>query len=162
MILAVLALVAGFVNLPTGPWFANWLTGNEFEGHLDIPVLVISTLVGFLGLTLGWMLYGRKTRKQDESEPSGLYRLLQNKYYIDELYQIVFVQLVKGISHVLHAFDRYVIGGAVKMVAGSALAIGRLGTRMQNGQIQTYGLVMVLGFVILIIAVVGRRYFNVG
>lgn len=161
VILSVLALIAGFVYLPTWPWLANWLTGNAYHAHVDFTVLALSTVVGLLGLWLGWMMYGRKTAKQtaQPSQNAAWYRLLQNKYYVDELYQLIFIQPLKGLAYVLNVFDRYIVGGAVKAIAGSALALGRMGTRMQNGQIQTYGLVMVLGFLILIVAVVGRRYF---
>jgi NADH-quinone oxidoreductase subunit L len=88
-----------------------------------------------------------------------VHRVLANKYYIDELYQAVFVNGLRGLGAVLHAIDMFVIGGLVKLAAAGSLGLGRLGRRLQNGQLQTYGLVTLLGLVILIAVIAGRRYF---
>jgi NADH-quinone oxidoreductase subunit L len=163
MILAVLALVAGVVFLPTWPWLAEWLTGKDFHAHVDITVLGLSTLVGVAGIGLGWMMYGQKSIRHDfiSARLPWLHRLLLNKYYIDEIYHAIFITPLKWLGYGIEMIDRYVIDGTVKLVAGSAVGLGRLGTRLQNGQVQTYGLVTILGLAILILAVVGRRYFNV-
>jgi NADH-quinone oxidoreductase subunit L len=163
VILAVLALVAGFVFLPTWPWLAEWLTGQDFHAHVDITVLGLSTLVGLGGIGLGWMMYGQRSIRHDfiSARLPWLHRLLENKYYIDELYRAILITPLKWIGYGIEYIDRYIIDGIVKLVAVSTVGLGRLGTRLQNGQVQTYGLVTILGLAILILAVVGRRYFNV-
>lgn len=163
MILAVLALVAGLVFLPTWPWLAEWLTGEDYHAHVDVVVLGLSTLVGIAGIGLGWMMYGQKSIRHDviSSRLPGLHRLLERKYYIDELYQTIIIAPLKGLGFILMIIDRYLIDGVVRFVAFASVGLGRAGTRLQNGQVQTYGLITILGLAILILAVVGRRYLNV-
>jgi NADH-quinone oxidoreductase subunit L len=163
VILAVPTLIAGFVSLPNRPWLADWLMGREMEGHVDLVVLIASTVVGIAGLLLGWALYGRRGAVRDDAAAasSAWYRILQNKFYIDELYRNVFVKPYRGLGSALNWFDRSVVDGAVRLVAGASIGLGRLGTRLQNGQVQTYGLISLLGLAVLVVAVVGRRFLNV-
>ena len=156
VILAVMAVAGGFAY--------PWIQGESLAGHLDVTTMALTTAAGVLGIALGWMLYGRPKSSEDvlAARAPWLHRLLQNKYYIDELYDAVFVKMLRTLGYLLHLIDRFIVDGAVRLVAGGSLALGRLGLRLQNGQLQTYGLVSLLGLVILIIAVAGRRYFHVG
>lgn len=156
IILAVMALVGGFVYL--------WYTGDSLTEHIDWFVFIMSTVAGVLGILFGWLMYGKRSLSAEaaaERVPA-LHRLLSNKFYIDEIYDVLFVRSLRALGSLLHAIDVYVIDGIVRLFTAFALWIGRLGTRLQNGQIQTYGLVTLLGIVILIVALVGRRYFDVG
>ena len=164
VILAIPALVSGFVFLPNRPWLAEWLTGKSFASHVDITVMLLSTLVGLAGLVLGWLMYGKRAIRPDAADTGQpwLYRLVANKYYIDELYHALFVIPLKGLGRVLEWFDHVIVDGAVRLAAGSAVVLGRLGTRLQNGQVQTVGVISLLGLVILIVAIVGRRVLHVG
>ena len=162
IILSVLAVVSGFVYTPWTGSFSTWLTGEEAGEHANVIVMVVSVLVGVLGIGIGYMIYGpgrsRRDGLQDSAGP--VYRLLANKYYIDELYQIVFVRSLQGIGQVLKAIDKWVIDGLVRLVAGIMVGIGKTSTRLQNGQMQTYGLVSLFGFVGLVVLVLalGRRF----
>jgi NADH-quinone oxidoreductase subunit L len=151
IILAILSVIAGFVYLP--------LTGESL--HLDAVTMILSTVAGLAGIGIGYLFYVKGTWSAQavaERFP-GVHRVLANKYYIDELYQAVFVNGLRGLGAVLHAIDMFVIGGLVKLAAAGSLGLGRLGRRLQNGQLQTYGLVTLLGLVILIAVIAGRRYF---
>jgi NADH-quinone oxidoreductase subunit L len=163
IVLAVLAISAGFVFTPFNPWFGEWLTGAA-EEHTNWTVIILSNLVGILGIGLGYLMYIRGTIARDviSSRAPGLYRLVYNKYYMDELYQIIIITPLKGLGFVLRLFDHYVVDGAVRLSASSALYVGRLGARMQNGQLQSYGLASLIGIVLLMIIFVGRRFWNVG
>ncbi|MEX2416368.1 MAG: NADH-quinone oxidoreductase subunit L [Paenibacillaceae bacterium] len=163
IVLAVLAIGAGFVFTPFNPWFGEWLTGTA-EEHTNWTVIILSNLVGLLGIGLGYLMYIRGTIARDviSSRAPGLSRLVANKYYMDELYQMIIITPLKGLGYVLRLFDYYVIDGAVRLSASSALYVGRLGARMQNGQLQAYGLASLIGIVLLMIIFVGRRFWNVG
>ena len=83
-----------------------------------------------------------------------IYRLLLNKYYVDELYDAAVVQPIKVVSQqgLWRGFDVRLIDGAVNgtgaLVAGSAAVLRRL----QTGSVRTYagslfvGVVVVLGY----------------
>lgn len=163
VVLAVLAVVSGFVMTPFNGWFGEWLTGRTSEEHGSGLVMALSTIAGLLGLGLGYWLYGARgaSRGGDEGNASWLYRLVNRKYYIDELYDVVFVKPLKALGSLLTRFDQYVVDGIVRSCASAVSNLGRIGSRMQNGQVQTYSLVMLLGLVALLVVFVGRRLWNV-
>ncbi len=164
IILAVMAVIAGFVLTPFNPWLEEWLTGGEAAEHVNWTVIILSNVVGLLGIGLGWLIYSKGSIARDavSSKMPWLHKLVQNKYYLDEIYQVIIVIPLKGLGSLLTLFDRYIVDGVVKLVAGSAVYIGRVGTRMQNGQLQSYGLVSLVGLLLLMVLLVGRRFFNVG
>ncbi|MBW5445918.1 NADH-quinone oxidoreductase subunit L [Cohnella sp. CFH 77786] len=160
VVLAVLAALAGFVQTPFNGWFGEWLTGEAEQEHASGLVIIVSTAVGLLGVYLGWLIYAKGTVRRDivSSRMPGVVRLLERKYYVDELYHYVIVKPLEGLGKLLIAFDDYVVDGAVRLAGMSASAIGRLNTRLQSGQVQGYVLTALIGLVILALAVAGRRF----
>jgi NADH-quinone oxidoreductase subunit L len=51
------------------------------------------------------------------------------------------------------------VDGVVKLLSVVTVGIGRVGIRLQNGQLQTYGLLMLFGFVLFAVFLAGRRFF---
>ncbi|HCU99364.1 MAG TPA: NADH-quinone oxidoreductase subunit L, partial [Chloroflexi bacterium] len=117
VVLSVFAIFAGFVGVHQDfPVLGKMLGKNPFE-HFVIyslpnhgsgfvftwtPVM-LSVVVGLSGLFLGWLVYGRNSLKVGQQDPlikwfGPLYKLLSNKYYIDELYDLVFVRPAKWLS----------------------------------------------------------------
>ncbi|CAM4277143.1 NADH-quinone oxidoreductase subunit L [Paenibacillus tarimensis] len=164
IILAVPAALLGLVELPWEGWgrLGSWLLGSGYSPQHDsgAEVMIMSTAVAALGLYIGWLVYGKGmiSRSAAAARLPWLVNLLDNKYYIDELYHYCIVRPVLGLGTLLVLIDRYVVGGAVRLAGGLAMLAGRAGTRMQNGQVQTYGLLAVAGLVVLIVAVAGRRF----
>ncbi|EXX87445.1 NADH:ubiquinone oxidoreductase subunit L [Paenibacillus darwinianus] len=162
VVLAAFAALSGFVELPWAGMgrLGAWLTGEEAAHSGSGLVLVVSTAIGLLGIYLGWLIYVKGAIPRDfiSSRAPWLVRLLERKYYIDELYHAVFTVGLRASGRALDAFDTYIVGGAVRLISGAAVWAGRAGTRMQNGQVQTYGLWTVIGLLALILAIAGRRF----
>ncbi|BBI36212.1 NADH-quinone oxidoreductase subunit L [Cohnella abietis] len=160
IVLAVLAVVAGFIETPFNGWFGHWLLGGKEEHSVSGVVMVISSAVGLLGLYIGWLTYIKGTIRRDSvsSRFPGLVTLLERKYYIDELYHFVFVKPLQGLGKALEFFDEYIVDGAVRLSGYSVSALGRLNTRLQNGQVQAYALTALIGLVIVLLAIAGRRF----
>lgn len=160
IVLAVLSVVAGFVETPWSGWFSEWLTGTAEEHHSTGLVMVVSIAVGLLGIYIGWLVFVKGTIRKDaiSSRAPGLVRMLERKYYIDELYDVVFVKPLQGFGKALQAFDDYVVDGVVRLAGYSTNALGRLNTRLQSGQVQAYALTALIGIVILALAIAGRRF----
>lgn len=159
ILLAVPSVLAGLVNMPGEPWLTGWLKGARVSESADWLVMLLSTAAAFAGIAAGYARFRNAQGWDASSAGSGIRRVLENKFYIDELYQAVIVLPYRAVSNALHWFDVNVIGGAVKLAAAAAFGIGRIGARLQNGQIQTYGLMILFGCLFFIAAIAGRRFF---
>lgn len=163
VVLGILAIVAGFVSLPGEPWLAGWLAGETLVEEANLLVILLSNAAAIAGIALGYIVF-RKPSSDPARSPavpkreSGVYALLRNKYYIDELYSAVIVAPYRAFGKLLQLFDDVVVDGAVKLVSSAFVGIGRTGTKLQNGQLQTYGLIVLLGCLVFIAAVAGRRF----
>jgi NADH-quinone oxidoreductase subunit L len=109
-------------------------------------------------------MYAKHSIPRDvvSSKAPWLYTLVHRKYFIDEIYDAVFVGGLRLIGGLLDLFDTYIVDGIVRLVSAAVVGIGRLGLRLQNGQVQTYGLATLLGLLILALALAGRRFFHIG
>ena len=159
IVLGVLAVISGYVNTPWfGTFLGDWLTkGNESLGHSHVEgpawIMIVATLVSLAGIFLAWLIYGKKSLSRDWLSGRGgaLHTILYNKYYIDEFYQLTIVSLTKGISYFLRFIDVFLVEGIVKGVAGFVQGLGKTGSKMQNGQVQTYGAMAFVGLAVLVV-----------
>ncbi|OYD08022.1 NADH-quinone oxidoreductase subunit L [Paludifilum halophilum] len=165
-ILAVPAVAAGFVEYPT-PFFSRWLTEGtglaaEAGGTVPLWLPVLATLASLAGVALAWAMYVKRVLPADDLTkpiPWG-YRLLKNKYFIDEIYAKGVVLPYRWLGAFLRGFDRFVVSGLVRFSAGIFRTVGRIGSAIQNGQAQTYALVSLVGLVLLIIGLTAGRLFG--
>ncbi|MBS4212609.1 NADH-quinone oxidoreductase subunit L [Neobacillus rhizophilus] len=157
LVLGVLAIIGGYVNTPWfGSFLGDWLVdGNEAlgHGHIEGPawIMIAATVVSLLGIYLAWLIYGKRSVARDWLSGAGgtLHTILLNKYYVDEFYQLIVVNFVKGFSYFLRFIDVFLVEGIVKGVAGFVQGLGITGSKMQNGQVQTYGAVAFIGLAVL-------------
>ena len=124
LILAFFAVVLGFIGTPAWPWFHAFLNGQAAPfnlGELINPaMLAISTLVVFLGLGLGWNLYGDKSPKAEnpdafEKAVPSIWAALRDRLYMDELYQVTVIAFYAWWARVADFLDRRVWGGLVTL-----------------------------------------------
>lgn len=198
LILAFFALTAGWVGIPkefpilghfSPAWFQTFLgsmvESAHGEEHSLVPLLT-SLVVSLGGLTLGWLVNRRfKTAAQMDPMEKSLgffFKVFQNKYWVDEFYEVVFIRpagwIAEKISYQLidqtiidgalngigrlgnglgrlfrFGFDLPVVNGAGDGLADGTKGLGSLFRRMQNGKIQHYMGLAVL-FIVLIAAAV--------
>jgi NADH-quinone oxidoreductase subunit L len=155
VVLAVLAAVAGFANIDDDftTLIDGWLPRETEElvthGDFKMWIALASTGAGLGGLLTAWLIYKVQVIKPERIAAflQPLPEILENKYYLDALYENVIVKsgLLGSIALVVSLWDKYVIDGVVN-------GIGRL-TRwsseqmrvVQAGQVQLYATVAVLG-----------------
>ena len=108
-------------------------------------------IVGLLGILIAWWFYIRKPDLPDKLAASmyGLYALLLNKYFVDELYAAVIVRPLLWVStHVLwHTVDEGIIDGTVNGSARLAREAGGLLRELQSGNARSYASWVVVGAV---------------
>jgi NADH-quinone oxidoreductase subunit L len=119
------------------------------------PMPLIALAVGAGGIVLAWMIYGVKWISAESIGRlfAPMYALLSRKYYMDELYERVFVVriLQNGINHVVELFDTFVVDGIVNGVAQVTMSAGGAIRRVETGQLQVYGLAIGLGILVIMI-----------
>lgn len=156
IILAVLAVVAGFAGSPLmDNAFAHYITYPGAEHHMaNHGIMIISSLLALSGIFLAWAFYQKKWLDYEslKLKMGGIYQLLYNKYYIDEIYAWLIKIFVDGTAKILEWFDLKIING---LVNGIAWLTGYLGIALrytEDGQVQSYALYMYAGIVILLIS----------
>ena len=160
VVLSVGAVLAGFVF---HGWFiepsageAFWHGSVAFREHLmhsmhEVPLLVklSATIAMLTGLFVAWQAYIRSTDipARFTAQFEILYRFLLNKWYFDELYDLLFVRPAFAIGRLLwhrgdeRTIDRFGPNGSAAVVAlGSRVAM-----RAQTGYLYTYAFVMLIG-----------------
>lgn len=136
----------------------GWISVSQFvlpavELHAHVTVMALSVLAAGLGIGAAFWFYGGETNRADSIAKSagGLYRLVQNKFYIDEVYLL----LTKGIFRFVAApaawFDRHVVDGAMNLSATVVRWFGAKFNAFQTGQVQTYGIWMVNGTILVLV-----------
>ena len=131
VILAAGSILLGFFGTPAWPWFQKFL-GGEVEGGFTsgiVSLMVISSIIVFIGIGIGWWLYGRKPMEQSE-EPDPLehfqpdiFTLLKRKYYIDEFYEHSIIAFNAWWSRACDWLDFWVWNGAVHLISYIVLGV---------------------------------------
>ncbi len=154
VILAVLSIVGGFVGY--GNRFEHFLApvfrgasevvqgaSHEAAGRtLEYLLMAVSISVAGLGWLLAYLLYSRRPQLPARIAASlgGLYQAVANKYYIDELYAVLFVKpVIDGSTTILwHDVDQGVIDASVNESAHAAREVSDSLRHMQSGNLRSY------------------------
>ena len=156
VVLAFLSLVGGWIGI--GGRFEHFLapvfqsgataelaheTAGEAAGTgTETLLMLISVSAAFLGLFLAWTLYFRRPQLPARIAASlgGLYQAVSHKYYIDELYNVLFVKpLIDGSTEILwHGVDQNVIDATVDNSASAARHVSDNVRHMQSGNLRSY------------------------
>ena len=185
ILLAIPSVLLGMaLGLPLGDsTLSHWLesTFHEAEEILALPhepyallgidggLILASVTVAGLGLMLAWRLFGveiggirlgarpERVRELSARVPF-LYRASLNKWWFDELNDLLFIRIGGRIADALFWFDRNVIDGTVNGVGRVTVEAGRGLRHVQTGRVQNYALGIALG----LIAMAGSYLFLAG
>jgi NADH-quinone oxidoreductase subunit L len=170
--LLVLACCAALVGIIFGPthYFAEFLSRapsltfapiaqTAVEPGLHGNIVALSTLSALLGIGLAAFLYLGEQREAEVLATAlrPLYRLSRGKFFIDELYQALFVWPLRVVSLLSYLVDRFLIDGVVNLCGKLPAIVGYLLRILQNGMVQWYALAMALGLVALFWRIVVAR-----
>jgi NADH-quinone oxidoreductase subunit L len=122
----------------------------------ELTLIGVSTAIAGLGIFIAWHVWVKRRIIADrfaETYPA-LYRLLLNKYYVDELYDAAIVEPIKvgSTEGLWRGFDVKLVDGAVNGVAAIVAASATMLRRLQTGSVRTYagslfvGVVVILGY----------------
>lgn len=166
VVLAVFAAGVGAV-LALPPWhlFEGFLARTPgfierapgfIEGPEHYGLMGISAVVAAAGIGLAWWMYvsqpGAAAQVARTARPA--YELSSHKFYVDDLYDFFLVKPTEGFAQLLRLFDQYVVDGLMDLVGQVPRVLGELFWPIQNGLVQYYALLMVLGLTVFLLALV--------
>ena len=164
-LLAFFSVVAGYVGLPVVfgenlNFFGNFLGpvlrgGHEAHISHDLEWILIGISIGvaFLGIIIAWIFYIKSPRIPERlrNRFPRIYKLLFNKYYMDEIYNAAFVHpTVRGSEIIYDNFDLKIIDGAINGSAKVTDFSGKILSYFQSGLIKDYALIFLLGVIIFL------------
>ena len=127
---------------------------------LEQILAAVSVLVSLAGIGLAWLFYVRRPELPEQAAQAlgGLYRLVANKYYVDEIYSTLFIRpIVVGSSEVLwKGVDQMTIDGTVNGAARRTRRFGDTARKVQSGNIRSYagwvalGALLVMFFMVMV------------
>jgi NADH-quinone oxidoreductase subunit L len=163
IVLAIGAIVAGYIGVPEG--LSGGAIANYFEHFLspaiarpavgahavaadhglEITLTVLSSVIAVGGILIGWFWFKRRPLWQPP-------RLLEAKYYVDEVYDASIVQPIKvtSTSVLWKIVDVGIIDGAVNGAAKLAASVGDAMRYLQTGFARSYVAVVVVGALLII------------
>jgi NADH-quinone oxidoreductase subunit L len=195
IILAILAATGGLLSLPGLHTFAHWIEHTLEFVHVEefnIMIAAISTGLALVAITLAYFVYYRlyqgqrdlpaAKRPDDPLRPvlGPVFTLLENKYWVDEIYLALFINPYVNLSRFLAevidwrfwhdwfhdvvlarlfnlftnwltwAFDLKVIDGIANWVGNTTIAVGANMRRIQTGYVRNYALAVFIGVVAIL------------
>ncbi|MGO9640529.1 MAG: NADH-quinone oxidoreductase subunit L [Candidatus Acidiferrales bacterium] len=192
VILAVLSVVGGWIGI--GGRFEKFLDPviqpRAAEVYTAVPngaagetaetlLMIASVAVALAGIGLAWFLYIKRTELPEKIAAGfgWMYRLVYNKYYVDQIYDAMFVNRAKDLGLTLGAFDRtfidglgvdgvgwatrvtsvisiswdkWIIDGSVNLVANVARVLSIPVRWLQTGRVSSYAGFIVLGVLLFL------------
>jgi NADH-quinone oxidoreductase subunit L len=187
MILAFFTVVAGFLGYSmehspyysfVAPVFRSAHEGGGHHGPSELLMAVISVAIAGTGIALAYQMYLRRPGMADRlaERLRGIYTLLWNKYWVDELYDAVFVDFGKRLCHHLWGVDAKGVDGAVNGTSALTVFLSQVSAkfdfrgvdglvnaiadliqggsqtfrRIQTGLLQNYLLAMAMGIFVIV------------
>ena len=151
IVLAVGSLVAGFIGVPKilggSNLVAHWLSSLgdkdiETSHFVEFSLMGFNTAVVLVGIYVAY----KKFASIDMSKDIKLTGIIYNKFYIDEIYDTLFVKSLQNLSSFIgKVFDRKFIDGTVMMFAKSFYNMGEFISVLQNGNVRFYAFSMLAG-----------------
>jgi NADH-quinone oxidoreductase subunit L len=159
IILAALSIIGGFVGVPEifingGEKLNQFLAPvvptaiHHIEHSTELLLMALTTAVAIVAIIIAWLRY----RNYKEEQMGAFGKLLQNKWYVDELYNSVFVKPVNKLGAIANRYFEH--SGIDALVNGVGRLVNYGGRQMrwlQSGQVGSYVLLMVISMVLFFV-----------
>jgi len=150
-VLALLSVVGGFIRVPA--WLDKFFPSAEAPENFVL--VVISVAAGLIGIFIAYVMYVGRPGLADSvsSNLAGLYRLVYNKYFVDEIYDAAVVKpIVSGSRAVLwRGVDAGLIDGTVNGLGSGSQDFGGWLKLFQSGNIRSYATWVLFGSIVLVV-----------
>jgi NADH-quinone oxidoreductase subunit L len=163
IVLAILSAVGGFFGIPEvfahnahalekflAPVFehsAALQQKHEIAHSTELMMMAVVTALIIVVIVFAWNRFSKY--EKTDAPATGLGKVLENKWYVDEIYDAVITRPVNVFGKMLEKFDKYGIDWVVNSVGRSVQYASRQVRLLQSGQVGSYVLLMVIGIIIL-------------
>jgi len=174
IVLAVLSTIGGLIGFPIvegGNKFHEFLApvftvpsqvaeAGHHSAGLEITMMVVSIVIAVLGILSAYRLYIKKPELPDRlAERYKIpYQMIANKYWMDQIYDFLFVgPLIRFSIFLWKIFDEVLVDGTVNGVAAVVRGGSQVFKRLQTGNVQSYAVSILVGVVLIL----GYFVFNI-
>jgi NADH-quinone oxidoreductase subunit L len=168
IVLAVLSVIGGYVGIPhslggsnrfegfLSPVFGEKSAESNVTAHsssLEYLLMLASIIIVLIGISIAYQLYIRnpETPKKLAERFKTPYRIIVNKYYVDEFYSMVIVKPVINFAMFLwKMIDVQIIDGIANGIASLTKGMGELFRRTETGYLRNYALSLIFGAILIL------------
>ncbi len=160
IILAIFATIGGLISLPGSSWLSHYLApvfGDKAHvahhfGVTEYTLMAVAVIGGLIGIGIAYMKYIKQNQLPPADENiEGINKVLYNKYYVDEIYDAIFVKPLHAMARFFRDTIERLLSTFVYGFGTAANALGSRGRALQNGSIGYYLFAFVLGFCVILI-----------
>jgi NADH-quinone oxidoreductase subunit L len=150
VVLGALSVVGGFLNVPE--WLAPVFPVVE---HGNSLLVGISAAISVVGILIAYFIYVLRPSTADSivSAAGPLYKLINRKYYVDEIYGALIVRPLEAFSRTVlwKGADVAALDGAVDGLGRRARGVGAIFRQMQSGSIRNYATWVMFGSLLILL-----------
>lgn len=164
IVLAVFAILGGLLGLPEFWHLPNWMHHHldPIIAHKNPSVLnhtkewtlmAIAVIAAGATIFFAYMVYIKNQilPEANDQKLKGIKKLIYNKYYVDELYEMTITKPLDGLSVLFYKFlDLQVVDGIVNGVGSAVMGVSTLVRKVQTGHIGFYIFGMVIGIITIL------------
>jgi len=168
------SFLGGFGALPVSEWLHHWLepvtaAAHEIQvaqvgealhsapfGGGELTWALISTVAAAAVIAVSIVVLGRRRvdPAAESMPPTGLTKVLHDKWYVDELYDAVIVRPLRRVSRFCWRFvDDVIVDGTVNVVGSLTQAVGYVASLFQTGTVNTYAFFVTVGVLVILASI---------
>ena len=159
IILAILATIGGLINLPGSNWLTHYLepilatkTEHHALGNQEYMLMGIALAGAFIGIIWAYIKYIKQAFvPKEDQEITGFAAVVYNKFYIDELYNLVIVKPLNSLAGFFKTIFEPAIGSLVFGFGKGAYFLSNQGKKLQTGSVGFYLFAFVIGVCAILI-----------
>ncbi|AOO64296.1 NADH-quinone oxidoreductase subunit L [Sulfurospirillum halorespirans] len=151
VVLALGSLLAGFMGLPSllggshllGSWLGEWgMRAISVSHETEWLLLGLNVAISLLGIGIAYQkFYGYDLSSHKEAKG-----IVYNKFYIDEIYDVLFVRSIRKLSEFIAVgLDVNIVDRVIMGLSHGFIKLGHVVALVQNANVRFYALIMMLG-----------------
>ncbi|TRX30047.1 NADH-quinone oxidoreductase subunit L [Flavobacterium franklandianum] len=169
IILAILSFFGGIISLPGHSWLNEYLSplfskaSHEAHslGSTEYMLMAIATIGAIIGIGIAYKKYLKdNTIPTEDAEITGLTKVLYNKYYVDEAYDVIFVKPINVLSNYFRDSVETTLSALVFGLGKVTNRFALEGKKVHNGSVGLYLFAFVIGIIAILTYLFLQQFFT--